>query len=151
NDFNQNNNYEHPIGSVKNELTATREALTAVPEPVSQRFDFHLPLLRGDKRERQMVERNPSNCGIEHKTDFDQRIMVCGGTTPNPQKVHELTVINFHGIYNLLLFSLALSSLKYPKIFLHKQFCTAAEPEPEAPLRRLVRSHPAFSSSISTV
>ncbi|KAK4339040.1 hypothetical protein RND71_040502 [Anisodus tanguticus] len=41
--------YEHPIGSVKNEPTTTREAVNAVPEPASQKFDLNLPLLREER------------------------------------------------------------------------------------------------------
>uniref|UniRef100_A0A3Q7FW10 Uncharacterized protein n=1 Tax=Solanum lycopersicum TaxID=4081 RepID=A0A3Q7FW10_SOLLC len=120
-------------------MTATRKATDYNRESTSQMFDFHLPLL-GENRE----AKDRWSKEILSTVKLNTRLT---SIRPNPQKVHELTVINFHGIYILLLFSLALSSLKYPKIFLHKQFCTAAEPE--APLRRLVRSKSAFSSYIS--
>lgn len=74
--------YEHPIGSVKNELAddyrgsffQARNPSPACSKPKVLLFST-LFAKRRERKERQMAESNPSNqptCGVEHNTNFGQ-------------------------------------------------------------------------------
>ena len=74
--------YEHPIGSVKNELAddyrgslfQARNPSPACSKPKVLLFSTFFAKRR-ERKERQMAESNPSNqptCGVEHNTNFGQ-------------------------------------------------------------------------------